>query len=33
MVTPKDVLSFMEEIGGSENNKRKYASLISTSTA
>lgn len=29
MVTPKDVLAFMNEIGGSENNKRKYASLIS----
>lgn len=29
MVTPKDVLSFMDEIGGSDNNKRKYASLIS----
>ena len=29
MVTPKDVLAFMEEIGGSDNNKRKYASLIS----
>jgi integrase len=29
MVTPKDVLSFMDEIGGSENNKRKYASLVS----
>ncbi len=29
MVTPKDVLIFMEQIGGSDNNKRKYASLIS----
>jgi integrase len=29
MVTPDDVLAFMEEIGGSDNNKRKYASLIS----
>lgn len=29
MVTPKDVLVFMNEIGGSDNNKRKYASLIS----
>ncbi len=29
MVTPKDVLSFMDEIGSSDNNKRKYASLIS----
>lgn len=29
MVTPKDVLTFMDEIGGSDNNKRKYASLIS----
>lgn len=29
MVTPKDVLPFMDEIGGSENNRRKYASLIS----
>lgn len=29
MVTPKDVLSFMDDIGGSENNRRKYASLIS----
>lgn len=29
MVTPKDVLAFMDEIGGSDNNKRKYASLIS----
>jgi integrase len=29
MVTPKDVLAFLDEIGGSENNKRKYASLIS----
>lgn len=29
MVTPKDALAFMEEIGGSDNNKRKYASLVS----
>lgn len=29
MVTPKDVLKFLDEIGGSDNNKRKYASLIS----
>ena len=29
MVTPKDVIAFMDEIGGSNNNKRKYASLIS----
>ena len=29
LVTPKDVLAFMEEIGGSDNNKRKYASLVS----
>ncbi len=29
MVTPKDVLAFMDKIGGSDNNKRKYASLIS----
>lgn len=29
MVTPKDVLAFMDEIGGSDNNQRKYASLIS----
>ena len=29
MVSPKDVLAFMEEIGGSDNNKRKYVSLIS----
>lgn len=28
-VTPDDVLNFLEEIGSSENNKRKYASLIS----
>jgi len=28
-VTPDDVLAFLEEIGGSENNKRKYASIIS----
>lgn len=29
MFTPDDALSFLDEIGGSENNKRKYASLIS----
>lgn len=29
LITPKDVLAFMDEIGGSDNNKRKYASLIS----
>jgi integrase len=29
MVTPKDALAFLDEIGGSDNNKRKYASLIS----
>jgi integrase len=29
LVTPDDALTFLEEIGGSENNKRKYASLIS----
>lgn len=29
LVTPEDALSFMSEIGGSENNKRKYASLLS----
>lgn len=29
MVTPEDVLDFLKEIGGSENNQRKYASLIS----
>lgn len=29
MVSSDDVLAFMEEIGGSDNNKRKYASLIS----
>jgi integrase len=28
-VSPKDTLAFLDEIGGSENNKRKYASLIS----
>lgn len=28
-VTPDDALAFLDEIGGSENNKRKYASLIS----
>lgn len=28
-VTPDDVLRFLEEIGSSNNNKRKYASLIS----
>lgn len=28
-VTPDDVLAYLEEIGGSENNKRKYASIIS----
>ncbi|MDP2761809.1 MAG: site-specific integrase [Sideroxyarcus sp.] len=28
-VTPDDVLAFLDEIGGSENNKRKYASIIS----
>lgn len=29
LVSPNDVLDFMDEIGGSDNNKRKYASLIS----
>jgi integrase len=29
MVTSKDVLKFLDEIGSSDNNKRKYASLIS----
>lgn len=29
MVKPSDVLDFLDEIGGSDNNKRKYASLIS----
>lgn len=29
MVTPTDALTFLDEIGGSDNNKRKYASLIS----
>lgn len=29
LVTPKDILSFLDEIAGSDNNKRKYASLIS----
>lgn len=29
LFTPDDALEFMDEIGGSENNKRKYASLIS----
>lgn len=28
-VTPDDALAFLDEIGGSENNQRKYASLIS----
>lgn len=28
-VTPKDALAFLAEVGGSENNQRKYASLIS----
>lgn len=28
-ISSKDVLEFLDEIGGSENNKRKYASLIS----
>lgn len=28
-ITPDDVLAFLDEIGSSENNKRKYASLIS----
>ncbi len=29
LVTPKDALAFLDEIGGSDNNKRKYASLLS----
>lgn len=29
LLTPDDALAFLDEIGGSENNKRKYASLIS----
>lgn len=29
MVTPKDALAFLDEIGGSDNNRRKYASLLS----
>lgn len=29
LFTPDDALAFLDEIGGSENNKRKYASLIS----
>lgn len=29
LVTPDDALAFLEEIGGSDNNKRKYASLLS----
>lgn len=29
MFTPDDALMFMAEIGGSENNQRKYASLLS----
>lgn len=29
LFTPDDALAFMDEIGGSENNKRKYASLLS----
>lgn len=29
LVSPNDVLDFMDEIGSSDNNKRKYASLIS----
>lgn len=28
-VTPADVMTFLREIGGTENNQRKYASLIS----
>lgn len=28
LATPDDVLEFMEEIGGTDNNRRKYASLI-----
>lgn len=29
LITPDDALAFLDEIGGSDNNKRKYASLIS----
>ncbi len=29
LLTPDDALSFLDEIGGSENNQRKYASLLS----
>ena len=29
LFTPDDAIEFMNEIGGSENNKRKYASLLS----
>lgn len=29
LFTPDDALAFLDEIGGSENNKRKYASLLS----
>lgn len=29
LITPDDALTFMAEIGGSENNQRKYASLMS----
>lgn len=29
MATPNDILIFLDEIGGQDNNKRKYASLIS----
>ena len=29
LFNPDDALAFLEEIGGSDNNKRKYASLIS----
>ncbi len=29
LFTPDDALEFLDEIGGSDNNKRKYASLIS----
>lgn len=29
LFTPDDAIAFMNEIGGSENNKRKYASLLS----
>lgn len=29
LITPDDALVFMAEIGGSENNQRKYASLLS----